>query len=339
MKPVVALIYGGKSSEHEVSIKSAINIAGAIDKSAYDLIYIYVNKAGQWFWRSEINKSDDEKPIKLQPGSEQQMTAEGKPINVDVAFPIIHGTSGEDGSLQGVLEMLNINYVGPGVLSSAICMDKDYTKRLLSEAGISVAEGICLHKSELAEFVPDVIFEKLDSTSVFVKPARQGSSVGVSRANNEAKLLESVKAALKHDSKLIIEPMLVGDEIECAVLEIDGVVKASKIGRIITQPDDFYSYEAKYVSQDAAKLEYPAEIKTESAEQAQAIAVEVFKVLGCKQMARVDMFLLRDGRVVVNEVNTLPGFTDISMYPKLWEISGITQKELINSLLSSALNS
>ncbi|MFC2947514.1 D-alanine--D-alanine ligase [Virgibacillus sediminis] len=349
-KTKVGIIFGGKSAEHEVSLQSAKNIVEAMDRHKYDIVLIGIDKEGKWHVNdpsSYLINADDPKQIKLNRSNENVAIVPGATRNqfihqstydqldqLDVVFPIVHGTLGEDGSLQGMLRLANLPFVGPSVIGSSVCMDKDVAKRLLKEAGINVAKGLSFtrakkHKIDYAEAVEYL------GTPMFIKPANQGSSVGVSKVSTKGEFDKAIEDAFLYDRKLIIEENLNGREIECSVLGNDEP-KASKLGEILPQTD-FYSYESKYIDEKGAELAIPADLSDEDTKRMQRVAVEAFEALQCEGMARVDFFLTEDGEIYVNEVNTLPGFTKISMYPKLWEISGLPYKDLINRLIELAL--
>jgi len=254
--------------------------------------------------------------------------------DIDVIFPVLHGPFGEDGTIQGLAKLANIPCVGPGILGSAVGMDKDIMKRLLRDAGILNAAFITITKTNLHEYSYEKVSSQLGQT-VFVKPANLGSSVGISKAKDEKSFNNAIEEAFKYDVKLIVEEEISGREIECAVLGNESP-EASALGEIIPQ-EEFYSYSAKYINEKGALLEIPAKVPTGIEAKMRKLAITVFKVLECKGMARVDMFLTRDDKIYVNEINTIPGFTKISMYPKLWEYSGISYSELIDRLINFAI--
>lgn len=346
----VGLVFGGKSSEHEVSLQSANNIIGAINKEKYEVVLIGIDKNGKWHTYDESSyllNADNPKDIKLNefienvaliPGIENNQVINASNADVlaqiDVVFPIVHGALGEDGSLQGLLRIANLPFVGSNVLSSAVCMDKDITKRLLSEAGIRVAKGFSFRKNEIKNINYKEIKESL-GVPMFIKPANQGSSVGVSRVETVEEFNEAVTVAFQYDHKILIEENIQGREIECAVLG-NAEPRASLPGEVLSETG-FYSYESKYIDEKGAKLQIPAELSDNVVEQIKSIAVKVFTTLECEGLARVDVFLTDSGEIFVNEVNTLPGFTKISMYPKLWELSGIPYADLINQLIELGL--
>lgn len=347
MKKRVGIIFGGKSAEHQVSLQSAKNILDALDRKKFDAVLIGIDQQGQWQTccpEDFLEQADDPRQISLRPShalnlpelvtaslSHQQATVFA---DIDVIFPIVHGTLGEDGALQGLLRVLGLPFVGSDVIGSAICMDKDVTKRLLRDAGIEVAPFVTLTPAQRASCNSEQIIAKL-GLPLFVKPANQGSSVGVAQVKQAAELLPAIEQAFRYDRKVIIEQAIVGREIECAVLGNEQP-QASRCGEIVLS-DEFYSYDTKYINPLGAQVQVPAAIPSALEEQIRALAVQVFQLLVCCGMARVDLFLTADNRLVVNEVNTLPGFTNISMYPKLWIESGISYQDLISQLIELAI--
>jgi D-alanine-D-alanine ligase len=300
----IGVLFGGKSAEHEVSLKSAKNVINALDKNKYQVVSRKINKDGK-FKLSIVE-------------------------NFDVIFPVMHGPFGEDGSMQGLLKLADVPFVGPSVLGSAVGMDKDVMKRLFRDAGIPIGKFIALKTSDKINF--NKIKKEL-GLPLFIKPANMGSSVGVSKVRNEKELRKAIKEAFKFDTKIVIEENIPGREIECAVLGNE-VPMASIPGEIIAN-QDFYSYDAKYIAEGSV-AEIPAKIPQKTAKKIQELAIKVFGVLNCEGMGRVDFFLKKNGEVVVNEINTIPGFTNISMYPKLWEASGIALPKLLDRLIELA---
>ncbi len=334
----IGIVFGGRSSEHEVSLLSARSVIDAIDRSKYGISLIAIAKDGRWFgMRKEsclLNASDSKK-IALDRASMGELAIHpGKEGigPVDVVFPVMHGTYGEDGSIQGLLRMLDLPFVGPDILGSAVGMDKDVAKRLLRDAGIPVADFFCVRA------VDEIGFQKAKKAlgmPVFIKPANQGSSVGVSKASDPSSFRKALKEAFSYDTKVLIEQAVPGREIEVAVLGNEEP-EASVPGEIVPH-HDFYSYEAKYIDEDGAGLVIPADLTPGQARNARSLALRVFRTLELEGMSRVDFFMTKDGEFVVNEVNTIPGFTKISMYPKLWAASGLTYPKLIDRLIRLAL--
>jgi D-alanine-D-alanine ligase len=348
-KKTVAILFGGKSAEHEVSLMSAKNVIEAIDRDVYDVALIGVDKQGAWHLLDEahyLDDADDAKKIRLHltgeaiaviPGQDSAQIINSKtnePIKqIDVVFPVIHGTLGEDGSLQGLVRTLNLPFVGVDLLGSAVSMDKDFTKRLLKERGLKVAAGLVFKAHEQASIDFNAVKEAL-GLPVFIKPANQGSSVGVSKATDEASFTTAIQDAFLYDDKVLVEEAVKGREVECAVLG-NAAPEASVIGEILPQTD-FYSYESKYIDESGAVLSAPADLTPEQVEKIQSEAVKVFQTLDCEGMARVDFFLKEDDTLIINEVNTIPGFTKISMYPRLWTLSGLSYPDLIDTLINLA---
>lgn len=346
----VGIAFGGKSAEHEVSLQSAKNIADAIDKSRFDVVLLGIDKQGQWHISDPDNyllNADDPARIALRPSkttlaqipgrtAQSLINADsGQPLpSIDVIFPIVHGTLGEDGSLQGMLRMANLPFVGSDVLASAACMDKDVTKRLLRDAGLAIAPFITLTRVNRQHISFAEVTGKL-GLPLFVKPANQGSSVGVSKVTTEAQYQQAVDLAFEFDHKVVVEQGIKGREIECAVLGND-LPKASTCGEIVLN-SDFYAYDTKYIDDNRARVEVPAAIDPAINDQIRQTAVQAYTALGCRGLARVDVFLTAENQVIINEINTLPGFTNISMYPKLWQASGISYSELITRLIELAL--
>lgn len=346
----VGILFGGRSAEHEVSLQSANNVIDAIDREKYNITLIGIDKAGQWYLNDNsrflLNSQDPkrialdktEKKVVLVPGEESKelvtIASGGKCSTIDVIFPILHGPYGEDGTVQGLLKLTNIPFVGAGVLGSAIGMDKDVAKRLLRDAGIPIAKFLVFYKWQRSGITFTEAQEQL-GLPLFVKPANAGSSVGVSKVRTEEEFQRALDEAFAFDSKILIEEYIEGREVECAILGNQQPI-ASRVGEIIAQ-QDFYSYESKYIDENGAILNIPAQISENTERQIQKLAVEAFQVLCCEGLARVDFFLTKENRIIINEINTIPGFTKISMYPKLWEISGVSYCALIDKLIQLAL--
>src|SRR3989344_5677675 len=322
----VGVVFGGRSGEHEVSVRSAASIYRALDKNKYEVELLGVDKNGRWRLVNSRWLLADSSMKALPNGDKSLVFQETK---LDVIFPIIHGTYGEDGSLQGLLELMDVAYVGAGVLGSAVGMDKDVQKRLLMQAGIPVANF---------QVIKDIKMTKKLRLKypVFVKPVNMGSSVGVTKVNEEIKLIKAIKDAFRYDTKVIVEEEVKGREIEVSVLGNDNPV-ASVPGEVITRGHEFYDYGAKYIDENGAELKIPARLTKKQVSGIQKLAIRAFKVLECSGMARVDMFMRPDGQLVINEINTLPGFTSISMYPKLWEASGLPYSKLLDRLIELAI--
>lgn len=346
-KKRIAILFGGKSAEHEVSLQSAKSVVDALDKKKYDIVLIGIDKQGKWLLNDQshfllnaenpklisLNKSNKE--VSLLPGSTSaQLVPSSKDSigAVDVVFPVMHGTYAEDGSMQGLLKIMDVAFVGADVLGSAVGMDKDVMKRLLRDAGLPIGKFISVKRGEKITFKEAK--QKL-GTPLFIKPANLGSSVGVHKAKNEKEFNAAIKDAFKYDTKILIEEFIEAREIECAVLGNDKP-KASLPGEVIPH-HEFYSYESKYIDENGAGLRIPADLPKKVSDQIREVAVKTFTTLCCAGMGRVDCFLTKDNKIYVNEINTIPGFTKISMYPKLWEATGLSYSQLLDELIDLAI--
>ncbi|MFA5778426.1 MAG: D-alanine--D-alanine ligase family protein [Candidatus Paceibacterota bacterium] len=301
----IGILFGGKSAEHDVSLQSAKNIISALNKKKYQITPIKIDRNGQFNF-SSIKK-------------------------IAVIFPVLHGPFGEDGSMQGLLKLAGVSFVGPSVLGSAVGMDKEITKRILRDNGIPVGKFSTFLLNE------KISFEKVKKElgiPLFIKPANMGSSVGINKVRNEKEFNKAIAEAFKYDTKIIIEEFIDGREIECAMLGNEHPI-ASLPGEIIAN-QDFYSYDAKYIDAGSVAI-IPAKIDKKTTKKIQELAIKTFQALNCEGMSRVDFFLKKNGSVLVNEINTIPGFTDISMYPKLWEASGIPVSKLLDRLIELAI--
>jgi D-alanine-D-alanine ligase len=350
----VGLLFGGKSAEHEVALQSAKNIIEAIDKNKYEVTLIGIDKEGQWHLQDSaeflLNAGNPES-IALNITSETLAVVPATHVShqlvsvidhqsvepLDVIFPVLHGPYGEDGTVQGLLKLAGIPFVGAGVLGSAIGMDKDVMKRLLRDAGIPTATFLIVDYASRSRVDFDSVVSEL-GLPCFIKPANLGSSVGINKVTNKQEFTQAVNEAFCYDVKILIEEYIQGREIECSVLGNENPI-ASLPGEIVTNKTrhQFYSYEAKYLDEHGAVLKIPADLPDYLVKRVQELSVKAFKVLCCEGMARVDCFLTDDDCVLINEINTIPGFTKISMYPKLWEASGISYPELIDRLIQLAL--
>ena len=345
----VGMLFGGRSAEHEVSLQSAKNIIDAIDTNKYEVVLIGIDKKGQWHLNEEsrflLSAAESGLPelpergenLALVPGKQNDqlvaLSGQRRLGSLDVIFPVLHGPFGEDGTVQGLLKLANIAFVGAGVLGSSVGMDKDVTKRLLRDAGIPIARFIVAKRYSL-EIGFDYARGEL-GLPLFIKPANLGSSVGIHKVKNREEFECAVADAFKYDNKILIEECIEGREIECSVLGNDNPI-ASVPGEILPR-HEFYSYEAKYLDENGAVLEIPANLPPEISERIRQLAIKAFSMLCCEGMARVDFFLRADQEIIVNELNTIPGFTRISMYPKLWEATGISYSELIDKLIELAI--
>lgn len=346
-KKNVAILFGGRSAEHDVSLQSACNVIRSLDPMLFEPTLIGIDHYGRWFLieltnfdaltPAELEIHADLQQVTLVPNGRQPLLlnlATGKPLpTIDVLFPVLHGPHGEDGSVQGLARLTNLPCVGADILGSAMGMDKDVMKRLLSDAGIACAPSITLHHWQPIPDCDDVVARW--GWPLFIKPANLGSSVGISKVTDATEFKTAIAHAFTFDQKIIIEKAIVGRELEIAVLGNDAP-QASAVGEIVPK-SGFYSYESKYIDSDSADLIIPAQLTAEQIARLQALAVSVFRVLDCHGLARVDMFLANDDTLYVNEINTLPGFTNISMFPKLWEYSGLGQTALITRLIELAI--
>lgn len=342
----IAVIYGGRSGEHEVSVMSAKSIINALDKEKYEVLPIYINKKGQWFLNSNLEElTGNENTVSLLPDPKRKdlvfltdSLIKESEDKIDVIFPILHGTYGEDGTIQGLLGLTDIPYVGAGVLGSAAGMDKAVMKALFAQAGLLMPSYLVFMKKEIEDSLAAVV-KKIEETfgyNVFVKPANLGSSVGISKAHHKVELESALKLAALFDRKILVEDALENiREIEVSVLGNDNLV-VSLPGEVIPS-GEFYDYEAKYLS-GKSELLIPAPLEEKQIEEIQEMALKAFRAVDCAGMGRVDFFLSKeDGKIYIDEINTLPGFTSISMYPKLWEVSGLPYQDLIDKLVQLAM--
>lgn len=353
----VAVLFGGKSGEHEVSIASAKSVMGAMSSDRYEVLPVGITKQGRWLTSGDplAALASPDEPALL--GEAAEGEAPGVPANaiqsaaarelvpgasakfpaVDVVFPVLHGTLGEDGTVQGLLELADLPYVGSGVLGSAVGMDKVAMKAILEANGLPVVEYVAVARKAWRR-EPEATMDRVEARftyPVFVKPANMGSSVGISKAHDRTELAASLKLAARFDRRLLVERAVNARELECSVLGNDEPV-ASVVGEVVPC-NEFYDYKAKYINGDSA-LYIPADLPAEVARQVQDLSVRAFLALDCAGMARADFLLCRDtGTLYLSELNTIPGFTEISMYPKLWEASGLPYPQLIDRLIELAL--
>ena len=334
----MAIVCGGRSSEHEISCISASGVLTALDRTRYEPHLIGIKKdSGRWF------ELDQEKPFTK---NEQGLpyVNSGKEIalhelNVDVVFPLLHGPYGEDGTIQGLCEILDIPYVGSGVLASAVAMDKSFAKPIFSAHGLNVASGIVVTEYEW-NHDPKAVTESISALGfpLFIKPARSGSSRGTWKIKSAHTIESALQDAFTHDPKVIVEVAISGREIECGVLEIQGEVHTSVVGEVrVVGEHEFYDFEAKYLD-GSTEFDIPAKISEKESESIQQAAKEAFTALGCEGLARVDFFLRDDGTLIINEINTMPGCTPTSVFPMLWKARGKSYSEVISTLIESALN-
>ena len=346
----VALLFGGRSAEHDVSVLSAGNVFRALDPARYDTVPIGITRSGAWLLCPieggvfPVAVPEGGPRVALIPGGagrlailpQRDAAAPDLSRVVDVVFPVLHGPFGEDGTVQGAAEIAGVAYVGSGVLGSAAAMDKDVAKRLMRDGGLPIARFLSFAREDAPDF--DAVVAQL-GRPVFVKPARLGSSVGISKAGTGQEFTEAIAEAFRHDRKILVEEYVRGREIECGVLEgEDGSLTASLPGEIVpSNRHGFYTYEAKYLDEQGAAIKVPADLAPEVSDRVRKLSIKAFRALGCESMARIDFFLREDGKLVVNEVNTLPGFTNISMYPKVMEALGISYAELVDRLIRHAV--
>ena len=344
----VALLFGGRSAEHDVSLMSAANVYRALDPERYEVVPIAVARTGAWMLcplpdgRFPAQVPADGPLVTLLPGGGGRLviaspdTAVEPPAPVDVIFPVLHGPFGEDGSVQGLAKLAGVPFVGASVFGSAAAMDKDAAKRLLRDAGLPIPRFRVVTPGDNPSFAE--LTAEL-GRPLFVKPARLGSSVGVGKADTAEEFAAALAEAFRHDRKVLIEECMRGREVECGVLEdADGTLTTSLPGEIVpTNRYAFYTYEAKYLDERGAELKVPADLPKAVVKRVQELSVRAFQALGCEAMARVDFFLRPDMSVLINEVNTIPGFTNISMYPLAFKASGVSYAELVDRLIEHAL--
>ncbi|MFG2304216.1 D-alanine--D-alanine ligase family protein [Actinacidiphila glaucinigra] len=363
-KPRVAVVFGGRSSEHAISVLTAGAVLSAIDRDKYDVLPIGITTDGRWALTADdpsrmaiadralpsveqlAESSDGTVMLPVDPASREVVYSEPGSVpkalgDVDVVFPVLHGPYGEDGTLQGLLELSGVPYVGSGVLASAVGMDKEYMKRVFISFGLPVGPYVVIRPREwendpAAARKAVVDFAADHGWPVFVKPARAGSSMGISKVEDLAGLDEAIEEARRHDPKVLVESLLRGREIECGVLEFEDGPRASVPAEIPpVTAHDFYDFEAKYI--DSAEGVVPAPLTPEQTAEVQRLAVAAFDAASCEGLVRADFFLQDDGEFVINEINTMPGFTPISMYPRMWQESGVGYAELVDRLIQAAL--
>lgn len=342
----IGVLYGGRSAEHDVSILSATNVMRALDPAKYDAVPVFVTREGRWllsrFADRALTTPDGGTEVCLVPGGQGRLLAipaEGAPYalpKLDILFPVLHGIHGEDGAVQGLAEVARVPLAGCGILGSAAALDKDVAKRLMNEAGVPSARSVTIHEGAAPAF--EAVRETL-GLPLFIKPARQGSSVGVSKVATGGDYAAALAEGFRHDRKLLAEAYIVGREIECSVLEDpQGGLFVSRPGEIVpAESHGFYTYEAKYIDAEGAALKVPADLPAGIESQIRTIAAKAFRAVGCDGMARVDFFVTPDMTILVNELNTIPGFTDISMYPRAMAASGVSYPEIIDRLVAHGL--
>ena len=360
-KPRVAVVFGGRSSEHAISCVTAGSVLEAIDRDTYEVVPIGIATDGRWVLESgDPERLRIEGPDRLpsvdadgaavalervEKGTDLVVTEPTQPPRtlgeVDVVFPLLHGPFGEDGTIQGMLEMAGVRYVGAGVLASAVSMDKTYMKVVLSAAGLPVMPSFGLHARDWARD-PEAVRTRAAELGypLFVKPARGGSSIGIAKAHDAAELDVAIEGALLHDPKVLVEVAAEGArEVECGVLQSpDGTAETSVPAEIrVTGDHEFYDFEAKYLPEEATELDVPAHLPEQTATELRALAARAFEAVGCEGLARVDFFVMPDGSLVVNELNTMPGFTPLSMFPRMWAATGVDYPTLVDRLIRLAL--
>jgi D-alanine-D-alanine ligase len=352
----VAVVFGGRSAEHEISLLSARFVVQSLDRDRFEPILVGIDKSGRWLLQEEalllggardprlakLNQAMPDVALAAHPmaSGEASLAVTGKgPLGVDVVFPVLHGPLGEDGAVQGLLELAGVPYVGAGVLGSAVGMDKDVMKRLLREAEIPILPYVTLRRHEW-DRDREALGDRVAALGFpcFVKPANLGSSVGIRRVKARAELAAAIDHAFEFDTKVVIEQGLDHPrEVECSVLGNEDPLASVPGEIVVDHPDGFYSYAAKYIDESGATLRIPADLPPAQQNAVQILAVRTFRALECQGLARVDFFMSQEGDLYVNEINTLPGFTAISMYPKLWEASGVGARELVTKLVELAL--
>jgi D-alanine-D-alanine ligase len=357
----VAVVFGGRSSEHAVSCSTAASVLRALDRDRYDVVPIGIARDGRW-----VLVADDPGPLELRPGQRPEISPDGPGVlvptstadrsltvlepgavprtlgEVDVVLPLLHGPFGEDGTLQGLLELADVPYVGSGVFASAAAMDKQFMKVLLAGAGLPVGPHVVITDAYWLRD-PAACAESVAALGwpVFVKPARAGSSMGISKVHGPGELVAAIEAAREHDPKVLVEAAVVGREIECGVLEAldGGRPETAPLGEVVVLGGghEFYDFEAKYLDEEHLQLSCPADLPDDVAAEIADDAVRAFQALGCEGLARVDFFLTEAGEVLVNEVNTMPGFTPSSLYPRAWAVTGVDYPALLSTLVETAL--
>ncbi|CAN7429848.1 D-alanine--D-alanine ligase family protein [Neorhizobium sp. LjRoot104] len=342
----ICVLFGGRSAEHDVSVLSATNVMNALDPEKYDAVPVFVTHAGRWllsaFKDGALAKPASGTELCFIPGGKGRVIASPKDASpyelprIDIVFPVLHGLHGEDGAVQGLAEVACVPLAGCGIPGSANALDKDIAKRLFNEAGVPAARSVTIHNGAAPSFEE---LEQALGLPIFIKPARQGSSVGVSKVSTRADYQAALSEGFRHDRKLLAEEFIRGREIECAVLEDpEGELFVSRTGEIIpAESHGFYTYDAKYIDGDGAVLKVPAELPKQVEDEIRAIARTAFRALGCDGMARADFFVTPDMQILVNELNTIPGFTSISMYSKLMGVSGVSYSEIIDRLVEHGL--
>ncbi|MBL7843210.1 MAG: D-alanine--D-alanine ligase [Cyclobacteriaceae bacterium] len=340
VKRKVALLYGGRSVEHGVSVNSGRNIFEFIDKERFEVVPIGISQNGQWFLTQGVTKEVEQGKalgLILDPKNAGLiLLASGDRIKIDLVFPVLHGTDGEDGSIQGLIKALDLPMVGTGVLGSSVSMNKIIAKKMLKEAGVPVTKFLTFNYRDKKKINFEEIVKKL-KLPFMVKSASLGSSVGVSKVSKKTEFKKALDEAFRYDHEIIIEEFITGREIECAIMGNTPAI-ASNPGEIVIQKNyAFYTFDAKYVDPDAVKIEVPAKLDRASVKTIREVSLKAYEALRCEDFARVDLFLTKKGKVYVNEINTIPGFTNSSMFPMMWKERGISFTDMISKLITYAL--
>ncbi|HLF34476.1 MAG TPA: D-alanine--D-alanine ligase family protein [Cyclobacteriaceae bacterium] len=340
-KFTVAILYGGKSVEHQISLRSAKNVFDNIDRSKFEPLLIGIDLNGNWYQLHEFrNEIQDGDPVMMQLRQDNRVffnMKENKNLGpVDIVFPVIHGNDGEDGSIQGLFKTLNIPVVGSGVTGSALAMDKVLSKKIMRDAGIKVSR----FRHYFIEEKDSIRFEDVTADlglPLIIKPVSSGSSVGVSKIKSREEFFMALDDTFQYDNEIIFEEFIAGREMECAVIGNRQPVASLPGEVLVASHHDFYSFEAKYVDDDGASLEMPARVPEDVVKRIHETVIKAYIALKCEDYSRVDFFLTPAGEIIINEINTIPGFTDISMFPQLWKISGIAYPDLVTRLIEEAL--
>lgn len=338
-KKSVAILYGGKSVEHKISINSAKNVLEFLNKDLYTPIIIGISPQGVWMHKEIIDGdfNNGQELVLLLNSKEHGFAYRHTTgsLTPDIVFPVLHGTDGEDGSIQGLLKSMEIPFVGTGVLGSAISMDKLYSKRLLLAAGLPVSPYLYFNHSDSANIQFDVVAEKL-GLPFMIKAANLGSSVGVYKVNSEADFQESLQKVFRFDNEILLEAYIAGRELECSVMGNTPAKASLPAEIVISDQYEFYTYEAKYLDPNAVELKVPAEIDQKTSDQIRSLSIKAYQTLHCEDFARVDIFLTNDNKIFINEINTIPGFTNSSMFPMMWKERGVSFPELLHKLIIMA---
>ena len=343
----VAIVAGGQSSEHPISCISASGVLAAIDKSKFEPILIGITQSGTWIDMRESGFEKGSDGLSYIPEGGEKLIVDihgikdskGIDLGIDLVFPLLHGAYGEDGTIQGLFEMAGIAYVGSGVLASAVAMDKSFAKPIYADFGLKVADGITIHKDNWKKS-KELETAKIRALGfpIFIKPARSGSSRGTSKVKDESAISSALEDAFNYDPRVLVEAAVVGREIECAVLQIDSVATASVLGEVrVHPPHEFYDFDAKYID-GSTTFDIPANLPEPIASAISQAAITAFEALGCEGLARVDFFLTENNQIIINELNTMPGFTPTSVFPALWQKTGKSYSQIITILLESAIS-